>query len=187
MSIKNYNKIIIPAKFNTIIDNKTIEISKEYSKWVLSIKDERINYLKKYLKSYNISLNCTEKSLKELFIWFSNNIEFREQTKEELKKYEKFRDVIVNTKTFSAETVSLIFDIALFWGECLISRKKNIDWSINSVEKGDVNYAFPLIADDEDGGLNSRQLIEVVAYKIMDKTPLKDEFNNLLDIWIDMV
>lgn len=186
MSINKYPLLIVPERFNIKIGKLNKELSLDYSNWILSLKDERIELLKKHLSSDNIQLDCSNESLKSLFNWFKNNISFRNKTEEEIEEYKNFKDVIIKEQTFTPESISLIFDIALFWGECLINKTENIKWFANYVDNGDIGYAFPIIGEDSTDGVNPRQIIEVVAYKLMDKKELDDEFNELLNIWISM-
>ncbi len=188
-----YPLVKIPAFANKDFFSLSKEEAKEYLKWVLQIKSERINILEQYIhKVYpEWKLDFTKESLEQLYEWFSNHIEYRNMDEDEKEAVKKqisttplFVDVIpIPELTFTDETVSICFDIGLYLGDSLICHDKEIKWTTKLNSTNYIYYGQPLIAKSKSKvPLNPRAAVEGIARRILDKDVKEITFVQLFTI-----
>jgi len=190
---KMYPLIKIPAFASKDFFSFSKEEAKEYFKWVLQIKNERIKILEQYVhKAYpEWKLDFTRESFEQLYKWFSNQVAYRdmnEDEKEAVKKQISMTPLLVDVipipeLTFTDETVSICFDIGLYLGDSLICQNKEIKWTTKLNSTNYIYYGQPLIAKAKSKvPLNPRASMEGIARRILDKDCKEITFVQLFSI-----
>ena len=197
--LKKYDIVELPEQFL----NKTFrEFSKteasEYLSWNNSIQDERISCLESSVRCTHPKWNAdfSKESLVVLYDWFEKNVSFRSKTSEEynadLNKLEKtplLKNAIeVSDKTLDDRTVSICFDIGIYFARCIDCELGNTHWKYIEKPKSDIFYHQPVLTTDRAKiDLNPRNIIEVCARKTLEGLQNKQTFVQLYDIWIKML
>lgn len=161
-----------------------------YLNWFLSIKQERLNILSeqvKLLEEWNC--NFSRESLNPLFNYFRKVIKYRDMTDEEKgKEAEKITGILkgnieVPTKVLDEESVSICFDIGIYFGETMIKQIPFLKWGYSLTPKRYVHYGQPIvIKEGKFIDLNPRALMEVLAMKVLNNE--EASLINLYDTWI---
>ncbi|MES1226564.1 MAG: hypothetical protein ABUT20_64410 [Bacteroidota bacterium] len=168
--------------------------AKEYLRWFLSIKDERISILESDVKKIysEWQANYTKESLKVLYEWFAKQIEYRGATDDEKKEVENqitktplFVGIIpLPQNMFTTETVSICFDIGIYFGETLIKNIPSLKWDQKIDSPKYIYYAQPLLAKFQSKvPVNPRASMEGIARRILDKDVQEITFEMLYDTW----
>lgn len=172
----------------------TKEEAKEYLKWFLKIKNERLQILESQVQQLfpEWKLDYTKDSFEKLYEWFSKTVAYRPMTeneKEEVKRQIEITPLLVDVvpipeKTFTNETVSICFDIGMYFGEALIFNVSSVKWVQKITSTSYIDYAQPLIANQKSKvPINPRRIAESLAQQILDKDIKKTTFAELLDKW----
>lgn len=107
-----------------------------YFNWFMEAKEQRIRQLETYIRQEkpDICLNKTPKSLIPLWEWFQNHVEWEDKTEEDFKKIMVGRPewmrqhILENKKKMSVLTLTLAYDISVYFGETLITNHHDIYW-----------------------------------------------------------
>jgi len=190
-----YPLIKIPTFANKDIYTFSKEEAKEYYKWFTSIKRERSQILESEVQEIypEWKLDYTRNSLINLYEWFRKKVMYRnmnKEEKEELKEQISKTPLLVGVieipeTTFTAETVSICFDIGVYFGDALIFNVLDAKWiqKINSTNY--IDYAQPLIATKVSKvPFNPRRVIESMAGSILDK---REKLFSFLELFDDLV
>lgn len=172
------------------------EEAKEYFKWFKSVKNERLQILESEVqKMYpEWKADYTRNSLIKLYEWFESRIKYREMNEEEKEEIEKqisntplFVGIIeIPETTFTDETVSICFDIGVYWGELVIDNFHGTKWIQKNNSSNYIDYAQPLIAaKNSKVPINPRRILESMAGSILDKSEKLFSFLELYDDLID--
>lgn len=192
-----YPLVEVPNKFNKPFNGFDKKEAQAYFEWFMKIKDERIATLEMKLQQYDKTwVNGYDKtSLIGLFEWFKINVNARNMTQQEFKEFSDqlsstplLANVIeVSNNTFTKETVSICFDVAIYFGETLRRNINGLSWTYKVNSKKYVEYAQPLIVSSSHSvDVNPRRLIEVCAEKVIDRTEKENEFENLYNVWTNV-
>lgn len=189
-----YPLIKIPDFANKDIYTFSKEEAKEYYKWFTTIKSERLQILETEVqKMYpEWKLDYTRNSLITLYEWLGKKVMYRnmnDEEKEEIKKQISKTPLLVSVivipdTTFTDETVSICFDIGVYFGDSLIFNVPGTKWiqKINSTNY--IDYAQPLIATKfSKVPFNPRRIAESMAGSILDKS---EKSFSLLDLFDDL-
>lgn len=190
-----YPLVKIPEFADKDIYSFSKEEAKEYFKWFLSIKNERMQILEKEIKQNfpNWKLDFTRHSLVDLYEWFVKKVMYRSMTDNETEAFRnqiaqtpQFIGVIdIPTKTYTEETVSICFDIGIYLGDTIIINVNGTKWmqKINSTNY--IDYVHPLIATKVSKvPFNPRRITESMAGSILDKS---DKSFSFLELYDDLV
>ena len=175
-----YPLLRIPTFSNKSFFEFTKEEAKTYFQWFLSIRDERISILESHVnQSYNTwKANYTKESLIDLYQWFSKAISYRARTIHEKKEVEnqilqtpEYINIIpIPESIFTEATVSICFDIGVYFGETLIYNISSVKWLQKLSSTNYIDYAQPLIGKKESKvPINPRRIAESLAQRILDK------------------
>jgi hypothetical protein len=188
----NYTLIKIPKELDKSFFKMNKKEAQFYFDWFLNIKEERLKLLNRAIIESNVKewkFNFTMNSLTPLFNWFKSSITTRNKTQNEIKMEEEkitgfLKEYIdVGEKTFTDETVSICFDVSIYFGEVL-KREKNLEWSFVLKPKRYVDFAQPiLVKKGAKMRLNPRRIIENVARDILDKSFEENELIKLYNVW----
>jgi hypothetical protein len=168
--------------------------AKEYLRWFLNIKEERIEVLESNVKQIfpKWEADYTNESLVTLYQWFKKLIAYRPISQEEKKSFDNqisktplFVGVIPEPETtFTDETVSICFDIGLYFGELLIKDVPLLMWTQKLNSKNYIYYAQPLLSKPKSKvPVNPRASMEGIARRILDKDIKETTFEILYDKW----
>jgi hypothetical protein len=192
-----YPLVIVSNSFNKPFVDFTNKEAKAYFEWFMNIKEERIGILEKNVQQYNKDwyANFSRLSFTNLFVWFKSNVKSKktnETEAEEIRNQLLATPFLVNVieisdTSFTKETVSICFDVAIYFGETLIRNISDLSWIYKVNSKRYVEYAQPIIINPfKKIDVNPRRLIEVCAEKIIDGTNTENEFKDLYAVWDDM-
>lgn len=187
-----YPLITIPKELDkSFFEMNQIEAQK-YLDWVLSIKEERLDILNKAIRESNNKewkFDFSSNSLTPLFDWFRSVIHLRNMTRNEIRiEEEKIKGLLrgyvdIGVKTFTDETISICFDVSMYFGEVL-RKEKGLNWAFVLKPKRYVEYAQPiLIKEGINTKLNPRRIIENLARGILNDEFEEDELIKLYNIW----
>ena len=190
-----YPLLKIPAFANKDIYTFSKEEAKEYYKWFTNIKNERLQILESEVqKKYpEWKLDYTRNSLINLYEWFESKVMYRKinaNEKEEIEKQIGKTPLLVGLveipeTTFTNETVSICFDIGIYFGDVFVNNQTGIKWiqKINSTNY--IDYAQPLIATKVSKvPINTRRVAENMARIILDNEEKRKSFLELFDKWV---
>jgi len=188
-----YKPISVPEFARKDFFDFTKAEAKEYLKWFINIKEERLEILKQnvLLKIPDWQLDYSLDSLKVLYKWFKEQIGYRAITEEEkslivnqINKTPLLSNVIsVPEFSFTVETVSICFDIGLYFGDVLISADKEIKWHLKLNSRNYIYYAQPLVSKIKSKvPLSPRAAIEGIARRLLDKDVKEITFIELYNI-----
>ena len=113
-----------------------------------------------------------------------------ENEKEEVRKQISTTPLLVDVVTipavtFTDETVSICFDMGIYFGESLIFNVPSVKWMQKLGSTNYIDYAQPLIANKKSKvPINPRRIAESLAQRILDKDVMEITFAELLDKWI---
>lgn len=172
----------------------TKDEAKKYFKWFLKIINERLQVLESQVQELfpEWKLDYTKSSFEKLYEWFSEKVEYRtmsenekEEVKQQIEKTPLLADVItIPEKTFTNDTVSICFDIGMYFGEALIFNVPSVKWVQKITSKSYIDYAQPLISNQNSKvPINPRRIAESLAQQILDEEVKKTTFAELLDKW----
>lgn len=189
-----YSLVKVPSFATKDIYSFSKQEAKEYFKWFVNIKNERLQILELSVKELypEWQLNYTKNSLAQLYEWFSKKVMYRnlyEDEKEEIEKQISKTPIFIGIinipkETFTEETVSICFDIGIYLGETLIKNFSNIGWTQKLSSTNDINYAQPLIGTKSKQRLiNPRRLSESLARYILDNDNRSVTFLDMYDKW----
>jgi hypothetical protein len=138
----SYKEMIIPFKMVPFEEMKKKQ-AEQYYRWYMDTLDERLCRLQKYITETGnmLVLDKTPESLIGLWEWFEPRIELCQKTdlemEDEVKRFpEKMRyHVLENPNKLSAETVTIAWDIAAYFGEVIIENNAQIHWGYLSTPK----------------------------------------------------
>jgi hypothetical protein len=187
-----YSLVKIPVFAEKDIYSFSKAEAKEYYKWFVGIKNHRLQILEATVQEIypNWKLDYERNSLIILYEWFGKRVSYRNMTdkekiqvKEQISKTPLFVDVIdIPETTFSDETVSICFDIGIYFGETLINNIPGAEWiqKINSANF--IDYAQPLIATKiSKVPVNPRRSMEGIARRILDSDTSEIPFVEFFD------
>ena len=191
-----YSLVKIPLFANKSFFEFTKAEAKEYLQWFLSIKDERLTILESHVKlAYpDWEADYTRDSLVNLYKWFLRQVAYRPMTEEEKREVENqisetplFVGVIpVPQATFTDETVSICFDIGLYFGEVLIKNIPSLKWVQKLSSTNYIYYAQPVLSKPiSKVPVNPRASIEGIARRILDKDVEEITFEMLYNKWFE--
>lgn len=187
-----YNLIEIPIDFRKEIYSFDKTEAKNYFNWYNQIKNERVNVLLSHVNNEfeNWKLDNSRESLHDLFIWFVNNISFRninqseiEKIKLQISKTPQFIDVIEIPKyVLSEQSIAICFDISIYFGDTIIKNTNNCSWGQKLNSKSFIDYASPVIlSNDYKVPFNIRRVIENLAEMILENSDKTFTFQELYD------
>lgn len=189
-----YSLVKIPSFANKSFFEFTKAEAKEYLRWFLSIKDERVSVLEANIKQIypEWKADYTIESLVILYGWFEKQVGYRSIIEEEKKEFDSqisktplFVEVIAMPQsTFTDETVSVCFDSAIYIGEMVIKSIHGVKWLQKLSSTNYIDYAQPLIGKKESKILiNTRRIIEFTAMQILNKNDEKLTFEMIYKSW----
>lgn len=187
-----YPLIKVPAFANKDIYTFSKEEAKAYYKWFTSIKSERLQILESEIQEMypEWKLDYTRNSLINSYEWFGKKVMYRnmnDEEKEEIKNQISKTPLLVGVidipeTTFTDETVSICFDIGIYFGDSLIFNVPGTKWiqKINSTNY--IDYAQPLIATKVSKvPINPRGAMEGIARRVLDRDTKEITFVELFD------
>lgn len=149
--ILGYDQIYYPVKKD--IDKFTKKEAADYFEWYVSHIQNRIAYLETFAK---INLDFSEESLTNIWEWFFKNAVIEKTPDESLteihSKLTKFlpEDLAITIATerkkrFTEESISIINDIAMYFGQTCVNNNKSIYWGYHTNKRKDSFYNRPLL------------------------------------------
>jgi hypothetical protein len=188
-----YPLIRIPAFANKSFFDFTKSEAKDYLQWFLEIKTERIKTLESQVQQVypEWKLDYTKTSLKRLYEWFKGQIAYRPMNEEEkvavkmqLSVTPLLAGVIpIPQTTFTEQTVTICFDVGLYFGESLIFNVPELKWMQKLTSSNFIDYAQPVIAKkDRKVPINPRRAVEGIAMRILYRDAKEITFADFFDM-----
>ena len=171
-----YELLNPPAIFSTP-DIASTEDAQLYFDWLQGVKDDRIKILEEAVKSSpgfsNWIASYRPESLEQLNQWFKKVIKGRHITEEELLKetealQDNFPNVSVDTniRILTQESVSLSFDVGLYFAQLMKKNIPSLKWEIVR-EQRNIDYNQPVLKGKSKVKFNFRRIMEVQAIKLL--------------------
>lgn len=138
----SYEEMVIPFEAVPFEEMKKKQVE-QYFQWYMDSLVERLCRLQNYITETGgtVLLDKTPESLISLWEWFEPRIELCQKTDKEMKFeldgcHERMKQhVFDNPNKLSAETVTVAWDIAAYFGEVVIENNKQIHWGYLSSPK----------------------------------------------------
>lgn len=173
----------------------TKEEAKQYFKWFLQVKDERMQILRSHVQQEypEWKSDYTRDSLIILYEWFRDQVRYRPMTedeKEQVRQQINATPLLANVvsipeTTFTEETVSICFDIGVYWGDSLILNVPEVKWIQKTTSPNYIDYAQPLVAKHTSKvPINPRRVAESLAQRILDRDTIEITLVELFDKWV---
>jgi len=186
--LDNYKIVTVPTNFAKPFDEFSKEEAKEYLNWFLNKKEERKVLLQDIAKDYFIPDYSIE-SLKGVYYFMKDNVSYRVRSVHEVNRLNSeinMKGVEVSQKDLSETTVSICFDIGVYFGEVLIKNNSQLQWTYCIAPRRHVDYGQPVIKGNTKMDLNPRRIFEVIASKFVNyKSMPEDQIVELYDIWLE--
>ncbi len=190
MDLKNYELVQFP------FEGKFSDLSKEDSQrvfeWFLKAIPERLDFLFAVIKNEDKNLykqlDYSQKSLIYIGEWLSRHVHKRNRTREEIRKeYEnlnpKFKGHLeIEDWVLSDETISLCFDVGIYFSKVFQRKFKDVKWSYYTKPKNDIDVNKPILRGFKIP-LNPFNIVLVFASKVVDKNQGSQYLYNLFEIW----
>jgi hypothetical protein len=147
-----------------------------YYKWYLEALPKRIDELSKAVKRSagfeNWNGNYTPISLDQLGDWFSNQVEARQRTQEEVKEIASRLTfpMQVPGEELTDQTFSLAFDVGAYFSQMLLSNHPSLRWIQQFGPKSHVDYGQPVLVGFNGMAFNPTHTMVTLAYGIASKT-----------------
>lgn len=191
-----YPLVQMPLHLNKDVFSLTKQDAKAYFKWFLEIRNKRLQILEINIKQMypEWKLDYSKNSFHKLYEWFSQQVAYRPMTeieKQEIRKQIGRTPLLVDVVpipelTFTDATVSICFDVGVYFGESLIFNVQNAKWVQKITSINFIDYAQPLIAKENNKvPLNPRRIAESLAKRILDNHEVETTFVQLLDKWFN--
>ena len=171
----------------TELADQTGREARAYFLWFKTQTDKRIEYLRGYLaeEKVNCTLDYSEESLSDLWIWFRTCMEFVREKENEAKQEKEDSSGSRQEDASLEELYGILdmieMDIAIYFAETLIHNHPQLHWDY--VKKRPKLYAYhqPVVKgfDDSDFFLLPWQIIETCAAG----EDCYGEDNNLRDVY----
>ncbi|MDR5589932.1 hypothetical protein [Christiangramia sp. SM2212] len=123
-------KIFDPEVIEPLHQLSRTEAEKHFKLHLHSL-DQRIQELEKLTILENIKLDYTLESVEKLDSWFPSVIRENHNLPNEP----------------DGRSFSICNDLAIYFGEILIKKNKNISWQLNTLRKNDISYQRPIITN----------------------------------------
>mgnify|MGYP005847404747 CR=1 FL=1 len=185
---KQYNEIAFPK---SLIAQDFLEngfTNKDSLQWFLNIKESRLEYLFKYVFDTN-KIEFTQKHIQSLFYFLKENLYIKDKTEKEIQENiklvpEHLKKIHKIEKYFIVEpSISIIFDIAVFFGEYLIKEVENTYWHFLDIEDR-VGANRPIIMKkDSNIECNPLWLLRILSKQLIEKDVNEDRMLNLFTMW----
>ncbi|MFO7697602.1 MAG: hypothetical protein R6X16_10670 [Anaerolineae bacterium] len=189
-----YNEIELPF-YGSVVDLSLAE-ARRYASWYHEQTPVRIAILEAAVRSTpgyeDWRADGTPDSLRVLGKWFSERVERRELTEQEIanariKAGERFA-ACVETWVLTRRTLSLAYDIGMYLGAVMVRAMPHLRWTLVEKGKRNADYHQPvLVASGYPVPMNPVTLVRVLASGIADGTWGVKRLYELYDIWLDQL
>lgn len=154
-----YTYFDIPGQFVGSISHFDRKRAREYFKWFISVKDERLKILEravqttKNFESWEADFSVF--SLTPLQKWFESVVEKRSTTEREKETQKKiytgtkfeqyFKETGPTQWTLSEITESICHDVGIYFAEVLIKNNQGLKWGQDVRTKTSINRHYPVV------------------------------------------
>jgi hypothetical protein len=160
-----------------------------YFSWFNEAYSERLKILKVAIEKESIGLKTTLNFSKDSLIivekWFRQKVEMRERTEKELEKEKKYiEESKISHYVPTDVTISICFDISLYFAESLKKYVDGLNWQIDNSRKDSVSFHEPVLTKGK-VQIDTFLIISTFAYSIVrgrDKS-----LQQLHDAWIEIL
>lgn len=197
--IKNYK--IINLTLEKRIHETTEKEAKEFFEWFIKIIPERLEILKKALKydGYNQrKMDFSPGSLGYIGDFFAKHVHTRPLTKAEIEEFKKnywvtirkqgydiplSKIIKIPKETFTDETLSLCWDVGIYFAKVFEKNIKGLKWDFVRKPKNNVYYHLPVLVGFGQNEFSPKDIMEVVAAKIIKGKDVSQELKRLYEVW----
>lgn len=166
--------------------------------WYVSEIPNRIELLR---RAYEImregnkdKLDLSPQSLIFLWEWFLPNIEITLKDKEEIEREVQIapdwlkENIQMDNKKLSLGTLTLLMDIAIYFGEVFVNNFDNIKWGYVTRPKSLAYVNKPVLTGFRTNiELDPRNLVYIATLKVVKGVNNRDTLYNLYNVWKDKV
>jgi len=189
-----YEEIELP--FTGSVRDLSLAEARRYASWYHEQTPVRVAILEAAVRSTpgyeDWRADGTPDSLRVLGKWFSEHVERRELTEQEIaneriKAGERFA-AFVETWDLTRRTLSLAYDIGMYLGAVMARALPHLRWTLVEKDKRDANYHQPvLVASGYPVPMNPVILVRVLASGIADGKWGAKRLYELYGIWLDQL
>jgi hypothetical protein len=115
----------------------------------VELRQDRLEQLQRLLAKDGVDIEFVPSALQAINDWFLRHIETREPTESERRDDERvlqWRTDHAGARRLTAQTESLIVDIAIFLGELIIRAVPHLRWTLVTTPISDVSYQRTVIS-----------------------------------------
>jgi len=187
MSLVNYRLFNPP--FELEFDKMRPSEARAYFQWFKDQIPIRIGELQRVFKSSHpsVDLDYSIESLKKLGEWFDSQVSVRPLSTSELAEQRANAPTWLHpylpTSTYTVETISLCFDIGMYFAEVLRSRNPNLYWDYVRSPKRSADLHQPVLKPFRNGHLNPFRIMVVIAGKVHQGKSASVELLEALRVW----
>lgn len=170
--------ILKPDEFDIRNQLMPRKMARKYFDWYISIIPTRMSILAKRVKSLDILLDFSRKSLEKLDEFYFSNLSYGQLVRQD------------GTRFISAETITMCFDLGIYWGECFVRNFEAIHWELNTGMKQEVDYHRPVIGGFQYGESFCMEtiLFDGSLYYLGDeRAERKKQLTFQYDLWIKKI
>jgi hypothetical protein len=183
----------IQPPFSLKVREMSMQELKDYAKWFFEVIEDRIAELAKAVTETpgfeTWRADYTSGSLDLLGEWFSQQVETRPRTSEELKNLQnrlvfpiELADWELTNKTFS-----LAMDIGMYFGQVLKNNHSTLQWEQFIKNKKFADYGQLVLVGFGKVPLNPVRIITTLAYGLVDKKRTHKRLKELYAVWEAMI
>ena len=179
---KSYQILQMPLDVMSNLFELSESEIKEFYKWFLSIKEDRLEYLCEFI--FNSSSKYIDES--KLDVIESVLKQFVLTRKQSVKeKRGIISKILFQERKFVLDdiTMSICYDLGIYLGELIISLDSSIKWQ-QEIDQRFVDYGQPILFKKEIKlGLSPFRVVRIMAAKIYDGTYIDGGVSNVFSAW----
>lgn len=182
-----YHLVVLPV--NSAPEDLTDPEARILFDWFVSNQFERIQELANFVNStsdQNFDPNFEPESLKPLGAWLQENIEYRSRTADEIARSKaslpEWLHNHVSEKAPTARTLSLIFDVGLYFAQVFIKNQPGIEWVLHKGGRTNINRNRPVLTGFA-MPLNPLHIAKVAVLSIAEDRKNVNRLYELYEIW----
>ncbi len=184
----NYEVIITPFPITDFRSLSRQEIN-TYFKWYCAQTETAISRLARAVRSTSgfegWEPDLRRASLIELGRWVEQNIQVRPRSQAEIDAVKASVPYAVEVREFELvdSTVSLMFDVGIYFAEVLRTQITGLKWTVMTRSLRFVDYGQPLLAGHGKVQLNPMRVMVTFAYSLGDHTETGAALLEIYDVW----
>jgi hypothetical protein len=164
-----------------------------YATWFHEIMPERLSVLTNAVQSTpgfeDWDPDRSPGSLDRLGAWFSQVVDTRPLTTEELRMMQQQLTfaIEIEDSALSPRTISIALDIGMYVGQVFLTNHPTLKWHQLLKGVSSVDYGQPVLSGFGKMTFNPVHTMKVIAYGFADKTEAAGALRNVYERWVKYV